>query len=284
MNPDAFAARLAARLERFGPLTIGVDPSPAALATLGLPDRADGAFAFGERLLLAARYDVAIVKPQVAFFERFGSEGFKALEELIALARTREVLVLADAKRGDIDSTAAAYADAWFGGSRLRSDALTVHAYLGYAALRPIIDRAHAAHGGVFVVVRSSNPEGATLQRARDADGATVATALARAIRADNQTRAPEMTGAAGAVIGAVIGATSDEAPALIDALGDAFVLAPGIGAQGASFADVSTRFQRARGRVLANVSRGLLANGGTRADLSAAIDALGADAKRWLG
>jgi orotidine-5'-phosphate decarboxylase len=275
-----FAARLATRVARFGALCVGIDPSRAMLEAAGLPDRADGALALGERILAAANFDLAIVKPQVAFFERFGADGFKALEELTATARAREILVLADAKRGDIDSTADAYGEAWFGPSALRADALTVHAYLGLDALRGLVDRAIRAEGGVFVVVRSSNPEGEALQLARGPDGRRVADALADAITAWNARVAPDGIGP----LGAVLGATCADAAETAARLPRSWLLAPGVGAQGARFADVAERLAPAAGRVLPNVSRALLANGGSQADIRSVIRALVEDCDRALG
>ncbi len=162
---QAFSSRLSERILLHGPLCVGLDPSAPTLAACGLPNSAEGAFAFGQRVLEAAEYRIAIVKPQAAFFERFGSAGWRALEEVAALARKGGVLVLLDAKRGDIDSTAAAYAEAFFSpSSPVRADAVTVHAYLGVDALKPFFDFAVREGGGVFVVVRSSNPEGQALQ------------------------------------------------------------------------------------------------------------------------
>lgn len=277
---QTFTARLGARIARFGALCIGIDPSAAMLKAAGLPDRADGALALGERILAAANHDLAIVKPQVAFFERFGAEGFKALEELSASARAREILVLADAKRGDIDSTADAYGEAWFGPSALRADALTVHAYLGLDALRALVERAVRADAGVFVVVRSSNPEGEALQTARGADGRRVADALADGITAWNLRLGPGGLGP----LGAVVGATCIDAPETVARLPRSYVLAPGVGAQGASFLDVASRLAGASGRVLPNVSRAVLANGGTLADIRSAVRALIETCDRALG
>jgi orotidine-5'-phosphate decarboxylase len=275
-----FSARLAARVTRFGALCIGIDPSTAMLKAAGLPDRADGALELGERILAAANHDLAIVKPQVAFFERFGAEGFKALEELTAAARAREILVLADAKRGDIDSTADAYGEAWFGASRLRADALTVHAYLGLDALRGLIDRAVRADAGVFVVVRSSNSEGEAVQIARMPDGRRVADGLADGMTAWNTRLVQDGPGP----LGAVVGATCADAAETISRLPRSYVLAPGVGAQGASFLDVASRMIGASGRVLPNVSRAVLANGGTAADIRAAIRALTEACDQALG
>ena len=111
----AFAERLTRAIREHGPLCVGIDPSAALLKSCGLPDSADGALAFGERVLQAAEFKLAIIKPQSAFFERFGSAGVGALERLTVLAREQGVLVLLDGKRGDIDTTGAAYAESFFG-------------------------------------------------------------------------------------------------------------------------------------------------------------------------
>ena len=160
-----FADRLQQKIREHSPLCVGIDPSAAVLKACGLPDSPEGALEFGQRVLDAADYRIAVLKPQSAFFERFGSAGFLALEALVKLARAREVPVLLDGKRGDIDTTAAAYAEGYFSATTtLRVDAITTHCYLGLAALEPFFAAAIAADGGVFVVVRSSNPEGQGLQ------------------------------------------------------------------------------------------------------------------------
>jgi orotidine-5'-phosphate decarboxylase len=254
-----FAARLQKQIAAHGALCVGIDPSAALLQSCALPNTAEGALAFGQRVLEAADYRLSIVKPQSAFFERFGSEGFKAMEELSALARSRDVLVLLDGKRGDIDSTALAYAESYFGASTpLRVDAITTHAYLGLGALDPLFDLAVKSEGGVFVVVRSSNPEGRELQNAKLANGETVAQSLCREIARRNRQYGSEGVGP----LGAVVGATCEDAAAIVDALPTSFILAPGVGAQGATMDDIAARMPQARGRILANVSRAILANG----------------------
>jgi orotidine-5'-phosphate decarboxylase len=255
----SFAARLHRHIGLHGPLCVGIDPSAALLKSCGLPDSAEGALAFGQRVLAAAQYKLSIVKPQSAFFERFGSAGFKALEEFTAIARRHEVLVLVDGKRGDIDSTALAYAEGYFGATTaLQIDAITTHAYLGMGALDPMIDHVVKQGGGVFVVVRSSNPEGRELQTARTTGGETVAQALCREITARNRKYTSEPLGP----LGAVVGATCDDAADTVAALPTSFILAPGVGAQGATMQDIRARMPNAQGRILANVSRAILANG----------------------
>lgn len=276
-----FAIRLAERIARFGPLCVGIDPHAPLLQSCGLPDSADGALAFGQRVLRAIDFELAIVKPQSAFFERYGSAGIRALEQLMAEARERGVLVLLDGKRGDIDSTGEAYAEAYFRpGTPVRADALTWHVYLGFAALRRALELSAQHGGGAFIVVRSSNPEGAGLQSAM-LEGKTVAQRVCEEITAFN---ARVHSRAAIGSIGAVVGATCDDADALAQALPRSYLLAPGVGAQGATFADVARRMPSARGRVLPSISRAVFANGAGHDELRQTLRALRDDARRVLG
>ena len=275
----SFAERLSSRIQRFGPLCIGIDPSNRLLAQCELPDSAEGALAFGRRVIDAVDAELPIIKPQAAYFERFGSAGWRALEQLCAHAQSAGLMVLLDGKRGDIDATADAYGDAYFGpSSTLPADAITVHAYLGYAALAGLVARARTAAAGVFVVVRSSNPEGQALQQAVTADGSSVAMALAAQISADNASH-----GDGAGAVGAVVGATCTDAAATVAALPQSFILAPGVGAQGATLADVAERMPQARGRVLPSVSRAILRAGADPAALKQTICQLRDQAKALL-
>jgi orotidine-5'-phosphate decarboxylase len=275
----SFAARLHASIQEHSPLCVGIDPSASLLKSCGLPDSAEGALAFGKRVLEAAEFRVSIVKPQSAFFERFGSLGFKAMEELSSLARANGIMVLLDGKRGDIDTTGAAYAESYFGSATpLRVDAVTTHAYLGIAALQPFFDIAQRAGAGVFIVVRSSNPEGRELQLARLTNGQTVAQHLAHEITQRNLALGEEV-----GPFGAVVGATCDDAAATVAELPRSFILAPGVGAQGATMRDIASRMPNAKGRVLANVSRAILVNGSTQSDIRATIRALQDEARQLL-
>jgi orotidine-5'-phosphate decarboxylase len=266
-----FAARLQQKIVEHSPLCVGIDPSASILKSCNLPNTPEGALEFGTRVLEAADYRISLLKPQSAFFERFGSSGLQALEELTRLARNREVLVLLDGKRGDIDTTGAAYAEGYFSSTTtLRVDAVTVHVYLGLAALDSFFDIAIRAQGGVFVVVRSSNPEGRELQTARLANGETVAQNSCREITARNRRQGESL-----GYLGAVVGATCDDAAATVEALPHSFILAPGVGAQGATLQDVLTRMPSAKGRVLPNVSRAILANGGSVAEIRTTIRSL---------
>jgi len=275
----SFTSRLQAAIAAHSPLCVGIDPSAALLKSCGLPDSADGALEFSKRVLEAAQYQLSIIKPQSAFFERFGSAGFRAMEELAKLARAKDVMVLLDGKRGDIDTTAEAYAESYFSSSTpLRVDAVTTHAYLGFAALEKFLAIAIRNEGGVFVVVRSSNPEGRDLQLAKLDNGETVAGNLSRLITERNRA-----CGEGLGPIGAVVGATCEDAEETVAAMPSAFILAPGVGAQGATMQDVLKRMPAAKGRVLPNVSRAILANGTSADDIRRTIRALQAQARDLL-
>ena len=280
MNELSFSIRLRANIQAHGPLCVGIDPSASTLRACGLPDSADGALAFGQLILGAGDGNLAIVKPQSAYFERFGSAGWRALETLIVEAHNQGVLVLLDAKRGDIDSTAEAYAHAFFApDSPTRVDAITAHAYLGFAALGRLNDFATANGGGIFVVVRSSNPEGVPIQTARMPDGHSVAENLASDITNYNRAHVPHGVGS----VGAVVGATCDDAAQIAEQLPLSYILAPGVGAQGATLEDVAARFQRARDRLLPSVSRALISQGTKPAQIRTSLRALRDKAKALL-
>jgi orotidine-5'-phosphate decarboxylase len=265
----SFAERCLALADTRSPLCLGIDPATELLDHWGLERSAAGVGRFCDILLEAMGDQVAVVKPQSAFFEQFGPDGMRELARVVRGVRARGALALIDVKRGDIGHTLVAYADAMLGpDSPFGGDAMTVAAYMGFGALRPLLDRAVATGSGVFVVVRSSNPEGRALQDARLADGRTVATALADDIAAFNAT-----TGAAVGPVGAVMGATIEGAATeTLAHLTNALLLAPGIGAQGATFGDVARNFGPAVGRVLPAVSRGILARGPSVAALREAI------------
>ena len=255
---DSFGDRVAAAVRATGPLCAGIDPSRALLESWGLPDDARGLRSFCAACVEAFAGVLPVVKPLVAFFERHGSAGIAELERLVAAAAAAGLLVIADAKRGDIDSTAEAYAEAWLGdASPLAVDAVTVHPYLGLGALAPVVRLAAANGRGVLVVVRSSNPEGRGLQAARTADGPSVEDMLFCEIAALNTSSAvPAGT------VGAVVGATLDPSDFALSQLGGV-ILAPGLGTQGAGPDDVARRFAGCpAGSVLPSSSRGLLQAG----------------------
>lgn len=260
-----------------GPLCVGIDPHAALLARWELPDDPAGLERFAMTAVEALADRVAVLKPQSAFFERFGSRGVAVLEKAVAAARAAGALVLMDAKRGDIGSTMGGYAAAYLDkDAPLRSDALTVTPYLGYESLRPALDAAHAhAAAGLFVVTLTSNPEGAEVQRAavHGAHGArTVAQTMLDHIAAEN--RGAEPLGS----VGAVVGATLAEAGADLAVNGP--LLAPGIGAQGAAPADLPRVFGAALPQVLPSASRSVLAHGPDIARLRVAAEQLADDVR----
>lgn len=242
---------------------VGIDPTPETLLAWGLDDTADGARAFAFRMLEAAQNNVAIVKPQVAYFERFGTAGYAALTDVIKRARQLGLLVLADAKRGDIGSTLDAYAKAWLGdGAPLQADAITVTPYLGFGALEPLLERAVEAGAYVFVVARSSNPEGTSVQ---EQGTPPVWHGILDSIAEWEQSRGNR-------TVGAVVGATvPSDLKFALNRLPNAYFLAPGIGHQGATTDDV-VRLTRARKRIIVSSSRALAACGPRKSDIIDAI------------
>lgn len=277
----SFGAALGAAVERHGPLCVGVDPHPALLDAWGLTDDADGLARFADRCREAFAGRVAVVKPQSAFFERHGAAGIAVLERLLAGFAGTGTLTLLDVKRGDIGSTMAGYADAYLRpGAPLAADAVTLAAYLGFDSLEPALDAAGRAGRGVFVLARTSNPEGASVQRAVDpADpaGRSTAQAMVDAAAARN-------AGAAGGVgdvgdvdvgvgdVGVVVGVTREHGLDLSALHGP--VLVPGLGAQGATPADVVARFAGASGPVIPAAARSVLRAG---PDVTGLRDAAGA-------
>lgn len=258
---DRFGERARAALEAHGPLCVGIDPHAALLAAWGLTADAAGVREFGLRTVEAAAGRAGLVKPQVSFFERYGAAGFAALEEVLAAARAAGLLVIADAKRGDIGSTMADYAQAWLpAGAPLEADALTVNPYLGVGALEGAFALAEEHGKGLFVLAATSNPEATVLQRARTADGETVSAAVVAEVSRRNATTTPE--GEWGS-FGFVIGATVDAAEAGLTPFAPvAPILAPGFGAQGATPVDLVRRFGSQAGSVIASESRSLLSAG----------------------
>jgi orotidine-5'-phosphate decarboxylase len=263
-----FGARLAEAVSRRGPLCLGIDPHPELLRAWDLPVSPEGLSAFCD-ICVQAYADFAVVKPQVAFFEAYGAAGYAVLERTIAALRDAGVLVLADAKRGDIGSTMAAYAVAWAGDSPLAADAVTASPYLGFGSLRPLLETAAAHDRGVFVLAATSNPEGATVQHARF-DDRTVAQQIvdqAAVINRTGQTINPGEPGSVGVVVGATVFQPPD-----VGALGGP-VLVPGIGAQGGRPEALGALFGAAPGQLLPAVSREVLRAGPDLAELRAAAE-----------
>lgn len=255
---DTFASRFAAVRSVYGPLAWGLDPSGAILEEWGVGDTPDGLDRFADLVLSAAVGTVGLVKPQAAFYERHGWRGFRTLQRLIAEARSAGLLVIVDAKRGDVGTTNDAYAEAFLGvDAPLGADALTVHPYLGLGAMGAFVTRAQQSGSCLLVVTRSSNPEGRVVQSARTGSGRSVEEDLLVGIGELNAQLAPGEIGP----IGAVVGPTHMEPSLDLVAVGGLF-LAPGVGAQGATSADVARVFAICPGRVIPSASRSLLCGG----------------------
>lgn len=270
---EPFGARLRRSMDAFGPLCAGIDPHASLLAEWGLPDDVSGLERFSMTVVEALAGRVAAVKPQSAFFERFGSAGVAVLERVVAAARSAGTPVILDVKRGDIGSTAAAYAEAFLNPAAPGfADAITVSPYLGFGSLRPMLDLAASNGCGVFVLALTSNPEGAAVQRAVDASGRTVAAEILRQIAGENVGAGPLGS------VGAVVGATIDRTGIGFDlaTLGGP-ILAPGFGAQGATADDVRRVFGSALPLVLAASSRDILRLGPSVAALRSGAKAVSA-------
>ena len=256
MTELSFGARLAAVTAARGPLCVGIDPHPGLLADWGLPADPSGLATFALSAVDALAGEIAVLKPQSAFFEAYGSAGIAVLERVIAAARSAGALVLLDVKRGDIGSTMAAYAAAYLAdGSPLAADAVTLSPYLGFGSLDPALDLADRTGRGVFVLAMTSNPEGAAVQGALGGDGRSVAQSMIDGAAARNAGAVP-MGG-----VGVVIGATVGQAPLRFENLNGP-ILAPGFGAQGATVADLRAVFGPELARVLPSSSRDVLRHG----------------------
>jgi len=276
---DSFAERFTAARARYGPLVLGADPHAQVLSDWGLPDDAAGLERFTDIVLAAADGTVGLVKPQSAFYERHGWRGVRALTRLTESARAQGLLVILDVKRGDVGSTNAAYAQAYLGdGAPVQADAVTVHPYLGLAAAGDFTSRAAESGAAVLIVVRSSNPEGRAVQSAAGADGLTVEQRLLADIGALNARLAPGRLGPVGAVVGPDPGL-----PPLDLAAVNGPLLAPGVGAQGATPADVAAVFAACPDRVMPSASRSLLAAGPGTAALRDAAARLNEEVRALL-
>jgi orotidine-5'-phosphate decarboxylase len=264
-----FGARLDATLAGRGSLCVGIDPHPGLLEAWGLSDDVAGLARFADTCVAACADLVAVVKPQSAFFEAYGAAGIAVLERTVAACRAAGALVVLDVKRGDIGTTMAAYARAYFDPSApLAADAITVSPFLGVGSLQPAFDAAEQFGGGAFVLALTSNPEGPQIQHAVGGDGRTVAQTVVDELGARNAGASP--VGSLGVVVGATVGDVDVD----LDKLNGPF-LVPGIGAQGGTADDVRRLFGDARRYVLPSVSREVLKAGPSAAALRAAAERL---------
>jgi orotidine-5'-phosphate decarboxylase len=252
----SFGRRLANLVDERGSLCVGIDPHPALLHAWGLEEGPRSLERFAMTVVEALAAEVAVLKPQSAFFELYGSAGIAVMERVIAETRMAGALVLLDVKRGDIGSTMTAYANAYLAeGAPMEADAVTLSPYLGFGSLAPALGIAEQAGRGVFVLTRTSNPEGAALQRSLTADGQSVAQSIVDAAAASNAGSEP--MGYVGIVAGATIRTGELDFSAL-----NGPILAPGIGAQGATVAGLRAAFGPVLPQVLPATSRDVLRHG----------------------
>ena len=280
-----FGDRLAAAMDEYGPLCAGIDPHPSLLQAWGLEDSAESLRTFTTAVYEGCAPYVAALKPQVALFERHGSAGLAVLEELFARAAEDRVLIVADAKRGDIGSTMKAYADAWLGtSSPLGTDSVTLSPYLGFESLRPALDAATTNQRGTFVLALTSNPEGKSVQHVGKAeDTGAVAKQVIAAATAENTAQTWERMGSCGLVVGATVGEALKELAIDLSTFNGP-ILSPGYGAQGASAEDLYRIFAGVESQVLVNSSRGVLSAGPQPTDLARAAQSARDDLVRARG
>jgi orotidine-5'-phosphate decarboxylase len=269
-----FADRMIEAIRRTGnPCVVGLDPRLEAMPdfVLDAVRRSDEPGAVGtaittfhEHVIAAVADHVPAVKVQIAFFEQYGLPGMQAFADTIALARAAGLVVIADAKRNDIDSTARAYANAYLGRAEVLGrpqpafdvDCLTVTPFLGRDSLEPFVE-ACAAHGkGVFVLVKTSNPGSREVQDQQVADGETISARLARLV---HELGGPLVGDEGYSSVGAVVGATfPQEAEALRRLMPEAIILVPGYGAQGGTAEGATANFNADGLGAVVNASRSI--------------------------
>jgi orotidine-5'-phosphate decarboxylase len=277
VRAETFGDRLASHVaERASQIVLGLDPDPARLWPASLEraagaggdpaqQAADAVRTHCRMVIEAAGEHCVAVKPQVACFERLGAAGWAALRDVIGAAQDNGLLVIADAKRGDVDISARAYAQAFFADTDtpfgpvpgLGVDALTVNPLLGSDALMPLVQAARAKTAGLFALVRTSNPGARDVQELRLAGGGTVSEALATLV---GELGADGVGPAGLSDIGAVVGATAPQwLQSLRRAMPHAVFLLPGVGAQGGKVQDLAPAFAPGRAGGLVSASRGIV-------------------------
>jgi orotidine-5'-phosphate decarboxylase len=273
---EPFGTRMAAAFETRGHLCVGIDPHASLLRDWGLDDDVAGLERFALTCVEALACEVAVLKPQSAFFERHGSAGVAVLERVVRAARDLGALVLLDAKRGDIGSTMQGYADAYLDqSSPLAVDAITVSPFLGFESLRPVFDVARAHGSGAFVLALTSNPGGSQVQHATNG-AVTVAGEILGSLAEENQGDVPLGS------FGAVVAANLDEIDEDLAINGP--LLAPGFGAQGGTAHGIARTFTGVERLVLPSTSREVLQAGPTAAGLTRAARQASAEVDSALG
>ncbi|WP_370931507.1 orotidine-5'-phosphate decarboxylase [Bartonella sp. DGB1] len=273
-----FIDRFKDAAQLYSPLCIGIDPTPEVLRAWGGNDDLLSLEKYCDQYSDILIGNVAMIKPQASFFERFGSEGIKVLEKLIAKCRKNNILVLLDAKRSDIPTTMQGYAEAYFSqNSSIRVDAITVTPFLGFDTLLPVIDLAAKNGGYVFVVTVSSNPEGINLQRAL-IDNKPLYQHIAEKIKHINTVIYPDSK-----PCGAVVGATQTNLPAeFYDTLQTAMLLSPGIGAQGASIENLAMK--HVMNKFIPTISRQLSLIGNDQVQILDRLESFKDKARQLIG
>lgn len=257
---SSFGARLEQAFLSHGQLCVGIDPSSEQLSSWGLPDSAEGAREFAFEILESCANQVGIIKPQVAFFEQFGPEGLAVLSEVLHSARSAGLLVIADAKRGDIGSSMAGYTRAWLAkDAAFQADALTLSPFLGLESLRPAIDTALSNQKGVFLLAATSNPEAAIIQRASTPQGS-----IASAVASFASSFISEGLGSVGLVVGATV--SLKDYGLVSDSFHNTPILMPGFGAQGVALGSTRKLFGDLTSNLICSVSRSVA--GDSRAGL----------------
>ena len=284
-----FADRLIAATRTHGPLCVGIDPHAGRIPDLFGGDTPDGLEAWGVAVVKAVSGRAGIVKPQVGLFERHGWQGLRALSKVCETAKAEGLIVLADAKRGDIGSTAEGYAAAYLAkDAPFACDALTVNPYMGLDTLEPHVRTAESSGKGVIVLARTSNPGSADYQ-AKDLEGAPLFARVVESL-APMINRLRGESGWSGLTL--VTGATGpDEARQLRALAPSALFLVPGYGAQGAGAADAVAGFVNGEGGCV-NASRSVTFPAGSETAqtvdawseiVATAIDAAQLDLKQAL-
>jgi orotidine-5'-phosphate decarboxylase len=275
-----FGERYAAALAQRGQFCVGIDPHARLLHEWGLDDTVGGLEKFALTAVEAVAPYCSVVKPQAAFYERFGSRGVAVLERVVAESRAAGALVLLDVKRGDIGSTSQAYAEAYLDpASPLASDAITISPYLGFGSLLPFVEVARLHGAGLFVLAATSNKEGPEVQQAVTNERfgrRTVASAVLAHLRDLNGNAQP--IGSFGAVVGATIDGSG------LDLAINGPILAPGYGEQGGTAADIVRIFGASAHQVVASSSRGVLRLGPDTAAMRAAVERTNDELRSLLG
>jgi orotidine-5'-phosphate decarboxylase len=249
------------------PFCLGIDPTEELIKDWGLNFDITGLKKMCEIIIEAAADNLALVKPQSAYFERFGPNGMAILQNLVEEFHKKETLVLLDAKKADIGSTTLSYAKAYLGKeSPYNFDAITATAYMGFEALMPMLEYAKEQNCGVFIVVRSSNIDGSLIQQALITKNTAIANYLAQKINDFNHQISNQIIGPIGVVMGATL--ASEDIKTTISKLNNCLILTPGIGHQGATFEDLKTNYQPVLKNLIPTSSRAVLSKGPNIANL----------------